>query len=195
MPADPQEITVLLQQWRAGDSGAESLLWQLLLPDIRRLAARYLGRERPNHTLQRSDLVHEVFFKLHAAKIDWQSRGHFFAITTRMMRRYLIDYARRRPKADFLPLDGLPEGMLAGRNRIELAVAVDSELEELEKADPLCSSVVVLISYLGLTVEETADQLGLSQRKVERLWHDGKKWLFTRLSKTPCNPAKKTTSA
>ncbi|HEX2328115.1 MAG TPA: ECF-type sigma factor [Candidatus Angelobacter sp.] len=195
MPADPQEITVLLKQWQDGDREAESRLWEMLLPDIRRLAARYLGRERPNHSLQRTDLVHEIYFKLHAARIDWQNRGHFFAITARMMRRFLIDYARRRPKAEFLPIDGLPEAIASGRNRIELAIAVDRELEELDKVNPLCSSVIVLISFLGLSVEEAAQQLGVSKRKAERLLHDGKVWLAKRLGEKACNSAKTTTSA
>jgi RNA polymerase sigma factor (TIGR02999 family) len=191
---DHEEITVLLQQWRGGDRDAESRLFLLLMPELRKIADRCLRRERRNHTLQRTELVDEIFFKLHKAKeIDWQDRGHFFAIVTRMMRRYLIDYARQRPKGELLSMEGLPEGLMAGRTRLDVAVAVDELLDDLETVSPRRCSVVVLMSYLGLTPQEAAEKLQLSQRTVEREWHEGKKWLFERLSK-PCQAAQKTTS-
>jgi RNA polymerase sigma factor (TIGR02999 family) len=189
-----EEITLLLQQWRGGDSAAESRLFFLLMPKLREIADRCLRRERRNHTLQRTELVDEIFFKLHKAQIDWQDRGHFFAIVTRMMRRYLIDYARQRPKADLLSMEGVPEGVMAGRTRLDVAVAVDELLDDLEKEFPRRCTVLVLMSYLGLTTQEVAEKLQLSQRTVEREWHEGKKWLFERLSK-PCPAAQKTTSA
>jgi RNA polymerase sigma factor (TIGR02999 family) len=191
-----EEITLLLQQGRGGDNAAESRLFVLLMPKLREIADRCLRRERRNnrnHTLQRTELVDEIFFKLHKAQIDWQDRGHFFAIVTRMMRRYLIDYARRRPKAELLSMEGVPEGVMAGRTRLDAAVAVDALLDDLEKEFPRRCSVVVLMSYLGLTPQEAAEKLQLSQRTVEREWHEGKKWLFERLSK-PCKAAQKTTS-
>jgi RNA polymerase sigma factor (TIGR02999 family) len=191
---DYEEITLLLRQWRDGDGGAESRLFLLLMPELRKIADRCLRNERRNHTLQRTELVDEIFFKLHKAReIDWQDRGHFFAIVTRMMRRYLIDYARRRPKAELLSMEGVPEGAMAGRTRLDAAVAVDALLDDLEKEFPRRCSVVVLMSYLGLTPQEAAEKLQLSQRTVEREWHEGKKWLFERLSK-PCKAAQKTTS-
>ena len=194
MSIDHEEITLLLQKWRGGDREAESRLFLLLMPELRKIADRCLRRERRNHTLQRTELVDEIFFKLHKAReIDWQDRGHFLAIVTRMMRRYLIDYARQRPKAELLSMEGVPEGLTAGRTRLEVAVAVDSLLDDLEKESPRRCSVVVLMSYLGLTPQEAAEKLQLSQRTIEREWHEGKKWLFERLSK-PCNTAQKTTS-
>ena len=194
--SSPEEITLLLQKWREGDHAAESELFRALMPELRKIADRCLRRERRNHTLQRTELVNEIFPNLARNKsIDWQDRGHFFAIVTRMMRRYLIDYARRRPKAELLSMDGLPEGLMGGRTRLELAVAVDEQLDELEKQHPRRCSVVVLMSYLGLTPQEAAEKLELSQRTVEREWHEGKKWLYERLSKKPCKAAQKTTSA
>lgn len=195
MATKPEDITLLLQQWRGGNREAESRLFEILMPELRTIADRCLRRERRNHTLQRTELVNEVFLRLGKAKaIDWQDRGHFLAIVTRMMRRYLIDYARRKPKAELLSMDGLPEGLTGGRTRLELAVAVDEQLDELEKDFPRRCSVVVLMSYLGLTPQEAAEKLELSQRTVEREWHEGKKWLYERLSKTPCKAAQKTMS-
>jgi len=103
--AAPVDITVLLQQWRAGDREAESRLFELLMPELRKIAQRCLRRERRDHTLQRTELVNEAFMKLAKAKnIDWRDRGHFFAIVTIKMRRFLIEYARRRPKAQLLSI-------------------------------------------------------------------------------------------
>lgn len=195
MATKPEDITLLLQQWRGGNREAESSLFRILMPELRTIADRCLRRERRNHTLQRTELVNEIFLRLGKAKaIDWQDRGHFLAIVTRMMRRYLIDYARRKPKAELLSMDGLPEGLTGGRTRLELAVAVDEQLDELEKEFPRRCSVVVLMSYLGLTPQEAAEKLELSQRTVEREWHEGKKWLYERLGKTPCKAAQKMTT-
>jgi len=196
VPAKSEEITLLLQQWRSGDRDAESKLFRVLMPELRKIADRSLRRERRGHTLQRTELVNEIFFKLEKAKtIDWQDRGHFFAIVTRMMRRYLIDYARSRPKPQLLSMEGLPEGLMAGHSKLEVALAVDGLLDELEKEFPRRCNVVVLISYLGLTPGEAAVKLGLRERTVEREWHEGKKWLFEGLSRNPCTTAPKTTSA
>jgi len=196
VPAKPEEITLLLQQWRAGDHDAESKLFRVLMPELRKIAERSLRRERRGHTLQRTELVNEIFLKLEKARaIDWQDRGHFLAIVTRMMRRYLIDYARSRPKPELLSMEGLPEGFMAGHTKLEVAVAIDELLDELEKEFPRRCNVVVLISYLGLTPREAAEKLGFSERTVEREWHEGKKWLFDRLTREPCKTAPKTTSA
>ena len=196
MPAKSEEITSLLQQWRSGDRDAESKLFRVLMPELRKIADRSLRREGRRHTLQRTELVNEIFLKLEKAKsIDWHDRGHFFAIVTRMMRRYLIDYARSRPKPELLSMEGLPEGLMAGHSKLEVALAVDELLDELEKEFPRRCNVVVLISYLGLTPAEAAVKLDLSERTVEREWHEGKKWLFERLRTKPCKEAPKTTSA
>lgn len=179
----PNDITLLLHRWRTGDSNAESQLYEILMPDLRRIAAQCLRRERPGHTLQRTELVNEAFVLLAKAKnIDWHDRDHFFAIVTLKMRRFLIDYARKRPRAELLSIDCFADGPTAGRSRLEMAVAVDKELDELEKQSPQTCSVVVLISYLGFTPGEVAETLRLGLRTVEREWHEGKKWLYQRLS-------------
>lgn len=194
MPVNPEEITLLLQQWRGGDRDAESRIYEVLMPELRAIAGRSLRRERRNHTLQRTELVNEIFLKLYNSKIDWQNRGHFLAIVTRMMRRFLIDYARKRFKPMLLSIDGLPEGLFAGRTPLEVVLAVDRLMDELEAQDEQQAQVIVLRWYLGLTNEEAAEKLGLSLRTAERKFHDGRKWLFERLSKEPCKAARKTTS-
>lgn len=189
-----EEITVLLRRWREGDRDAESELFRELMPRMREIADRCLRRERPNHTLHRDDLINTVYFRLFKAKsIDWQDRGHFLAIATRMMRRYLIEYARKRPKAIHLPIDGLPEGLFAGRSRVDVAIAVDEQLDEMEKEFPRRCNVVILMAYLGFNPQETAKELGISQRTAEREWFEGRKWLFEKLSKKQCKAAQKTT--
>jgi RNA polymerase sigma factor (TIGR02999 family) len=194
--ANSENITLLLQQWGTGDQEAEARLFELLMPDLRRIAALCLRRERPGHTLQRTELVNEAFLKLAKAKnIDWRDRGHFFAIVTVKMRRFLIDYARKKPRVELLSLVGLPEHVIAGRTRLEAAVAVDRLLDELEKESPRTCSVVVLMSYLGLSSKEAADNLGIGIRTVEREWHDGRKWLFQRLTEKPCKTKPSATSA
>ena len=196
MELAPEDITVLLQRWRTGDREAESRLFELLMPDLRRIARLCLRRERPNHTVQRTELVNEAFIKLAKAKnIDWRNRGHFFAIVTIKMRRFLIEYARKRSNAVFLPIEWLPEAVTSGRTPIEVVVMVDRLLDELEKESPQTCSVVVLMSYLGLSGKEAAENLDLPLRTVEREWHNGKKWLFERLREKPWEEAQSTTSA
>jgi RNA polymerase sigma factor (TIGR02999 family) len=195
VPADPEEITLLLRHWRDGDSEAESRLFTLLYPQLKKIAQRYLYRERRNHTLQRTELVAEIFPGLRRSRgTDWQHRGHFLAIASRMMRHYLIDYARRRPKIELLPIEGLPESFIAGRKRVEIIVAIDALVDELEQLQPEVAQVLVHRWYLGLTTEETAESLCLNERKVERHFHEAKKWLYERLSKQPCKAAQKTTT-
>src|SRR5262245_20392861 len=107
-PKSVVDITALLHRWREGDRAAEDALFTAVLPNLRRLAHYFIRRERPGHTLQATEIIDEVYFKLVAAKDrDWRSRGHFFAIVTRAMRRYLIDYARGRPNTQFVALEGL----------------------------------------------------------------------------------------
>ena len=188
---DPGEITRLLRRWLDGDSDAGDQLYRLLKTDLRKIAARCLRRERPNHTLQRSDLVNECLMNLMTAKkIDWRNRGHFFAIVTVKMRRFLIDYARKRGDYKPLQLEGLPEGLLAGRNWLEMAVAIDKLLDELEEQSPTKCSVVVFRSYLGLTTKETAEKLNLTEAVVEHEFHRARKWLYQRLSEEKCRTEK-----
>src|ERR1700678_1010600 len=120
------DITQLLQAWRAGNQEAESELFARVFPHMRRLAHYLMQRERKGHTLQPSELVDQLYFRLVAAKDrDWQNRQHFFAIASRAMRRYLIDHARGRPGAEFVALDKIRSFLPAESAKVELAVTVD----------------------------------------------------------------------
>src|SRR6267154_2672268 len=106
------DITQLLQKWREGDREAENELFRLVFPSLRRLAHYLMRGERKGHTLQPTELVDQLYFRLVSAKDrDWQNRAHFFAIAGRAMRRYLIDYARGRPNATIVPLEGIREAL------------------------------------------------------------------------------------
>jgi RNA polymerase sigma factor (TIGR02999 family) len=173
----------LLQQWRSGDREAEAQLFELLMPELRAIAARCFRGERSGHTLQPTALVNEAFFRLARAKnIDWQDRGHFFAIASVIMRRLLIDHARGRPDAEMVPIEGLPERLLADYTPLEQAIAVDALLEQLGNESPQQRRIVELKFSLGLTDEEAAEALNMKLRSLQREWHRARKWLFERLT-------------
>jgi RNA polymerase sigma-70 factor, ECF subfamily len=165
------------------------------MPDLRRIAGRCFRGERPGHTLQPTALVHEAFLRLAAAKnIDWQDRGHFFALSARVMRHYLIDHARARPSVKFLPLEGLPPRVLKGHSSLELAIAVNVLLDELESESHQQCAVVELKFFLGLTDEEAADSLNLTLHTLQREWYRARRWLFERLSTEPWKATLNTTN-
>jgi RNA polymerase sigma factor (TIGR02999 family) len=176
-------ITVLLRQWQDGDKEAESQLFQLLMPDLRKIAGRCFRGERPGHTFQPTALVNEAFLRLVAAKhIDWQNRGHFLAISARVMRRLLIDHARSRPSVQFAPIDGIPLSIANKSTPVEWVVALDLLLEEMEAESHERRVIVELKFGLGLTDSETAKVLNMSQRNMQRQWHIARRWLYERLS-------------
>ena len=181
MPSSAGDVTVLLRRWHTGDRDAEAELFKLVLPDLRRLARYSMLRERPGHTLQPSDLLNEVYVRLVGChNQNWQDRRHFFAISARAMRRYLIDYARGRPRAKLVPLGDLdiPE---IGASQRDLAIAVDQLLEELAQEDAEACSIVELKFFLGLTDEEAAEALNMPLRSLQRRWQSAREWLFRRL--------------
>jgi len=181
----PFEITVLLRRWHEGDHSAGDELFRLILPELKKIAARFRNREHPNYSLQRTELVNELYSKLLDANrvIDWRNRGHFFAIYTIKLRHFLIDRARKNPTPELLSLEDLPEGIMAGRNRLEVHLAIDQLLDELEKESPTTCSILVARIYFGFEVKEIVNNFDLPQRTVERHLHDGRKWLFERLRK------------
>lgn len=186
MATESGEITRLLQRWRGGDREAESKIFDLLFPELRRIAACYLRRERPGHTLQPTALVNEAFLRLAASKsIDWQDRGHFLVVSARIMRRYLIDYARQRPNIQFLPMEGLPESVLGKHTKLELLLTIDALLDELSKESHQRAVVVELKFFLGTTDSEAAEALNLKLRTVQREWHEARWWLLERLGTEP----------
>jgi RNA polymerase sigma factor (TIGR02999 family) len=186
MAPDATEITLLLQRWRTGDLESESRIFELLLPELRAIAAHYLRRERQGHSLQPTVLVNEAFLRLTTARdVDWKDRGHFLALAARMMRRYLIDRARMRPAAQFVPWDEIPEFKLNNHTKLETVLAVDTLLDELEKQSPQKRMIVELKFFLGLTDIEAAEALHLTLRTLQREWHGARQWLYDQLGAAP----------
>ena len=188
-PEVQPDITQLLHKWSEGDQSAERQLFSVVFPDLRRLAHHFMKGERQGHTLQATELVNQVYFRLVAAKNrDWQNRRHFFAIAARAMRRYLIDYARGRPHADFVALEGIENLLPAGSPKLEQAIGIDRLLDQLAIKKPDWSALVEVKYFLGLTDEEAADVLGMKLRTMQRMWVEARKWLFERLETRPAEP-------
>jgi RNA polymerase sigma factor (TIGR02999 family) len=176
------DITLLLNQWRAGSREAENELFELVLPNLRRFAHYLMHRERKDHSMQATELVDEIYFRMVAAKErDWQSRKHFFAIAARAMRRYLIDHARGRPSGEFVALEGFENMLSADSGKIDLAISVDRLLDELADTKPEWSMLVEMKFFLGLTDEEAAEAMGLKLRTMQRTWTDARRWLYTHM--------------
>jgi RNA polymerase sigma factor (TIGR02999 family) len=182
----PDGVTQLLADWRAGDERALEQLMPLVYGELRRLAGRYLNREREGHTLETHDLIHEAFLRLvDQRQVDWQSRSHFFGIAAQMMRRILVDHARRRGShrrggdVRQLVLDEVPDLAVS---RDEDLVALDDALTELAKADESLARIVELRFFGGLDHEEIAVLLGVSNPTVRRRWRLAKAWLYRWLS-------------
>src|ERR1700720_1055037 len=126
------DITELLHKWREGSREAENELFNRVTPDLRRLARYLMKGERKGHSLQPTELVDQIYFRMVAAKDrDWQNRRHFFAIASRAMRRYLIDHARGRPDAEFVAINGLEDFLPANSPKVDVALTVDRLLDQL----------------------------------------------------------------
>ena len=177
------DITLLLREWQQGDLQASDELFETLMPELRRIAKACFGRERVNNTMQPTALINEAFLRLAAAHgIDWRDRGHFLALMARVMRRHLIDRSRSRPEARFLPLEGLPEGIMTSKTPLEIATIIDRLIAQLEAHSPRQSWTVELKFFLGLTDTEGAEALGISLHTFQREWYRARKWLFTQLA-------------
>jgi RNA polymerase sigma factor (TIGR02999 family) len=176
--------TALLIRWKSGDSGALDQLLPLVYDELRRLARYYLQRERAEHTLQSTALVHEAYLRLVDQNVDWQSRAHFFGIAAQMMRRILVDHARSRNAAkrgDGLKVT-LDEKMALAEAQSLDVLALDSALAELSKLDAQQGKVVELRFFAGLSIEETAEAMSISVATVKREWAMAKAWLSRTLS-------------
>jgi RNA polymerase sigma factor (TIGR02999 family) len=181
----PAAVTELLRAWSDGDDGALERLMPLMEAELRRLARGYMGRERPGHTLQTTALVNEAFLRLTDARhVRWQDRAHFLGISARLMRRVLVDYARRRgyqKRGGGAQRVTLHEGLVSSPEPTLDVVALDRALEALEKADARKSQIVELRFFGGLSVEETAEVLHISADTVKRDWRLAKMWLLREL--------------
>jgi len=176
------DITGLLHRWRNGSSEAESELFTMVLPDLRRLAGYLIYRNHKGESLQPTELVDQIYLKLvNARDRDWENRQHFFALAARAMRHHLIDRARGRPRAEFLTMDGM-EGLLRAHSaHLDVAIMVDRLLEELAQIHPEWCTLVELKYFLGFSNEEAAETLGMKLRTMERTWFEARKWLFERM--------------
>jgi len=181
LPNPAPDISDLLAAWSGGDQAALDELTPLVYRELRKIARRHLRRERPGHTLQSSDLVNEVYLRL-AAQTDaqWQHRSHFFAVAAGLMRRILVDHARRRTyrkrggSAVRVPLD---EAAPVSATHDEQLAALDEALTELQRRDKRKCQVVELRYFGGLNVDEISEVLGVSPVTVKRDWAMAKAWL------------------
>ncbi|HEX4950703.1 MAG TPA: sigma-70 family RNA polymerase sigma factor [Blastocatellia bacterium] len=187
--AETTEVTQLLRAWRAGDDSALEQLIPLVYAELRRIAHNYLRKERAGHSLQTAALVNEAYLRLlDAQHISWQNRAHFFAISSTLMRRVLVDMARERQarkrggSARQIVLD---EGLIAGAERTEDLVALDEALTALAAVDERKCKVVELRFFGGLSEAEMAEVLHVSPETVRRDWRLAKAWLLRFLSKDP----------
>ena len=177
-----QDVTGLLRRWKEGDGQALEELMPIVYGELRRLAAHYLRLERSGHTLQPTALVHEAYLRLVDQKnVAWQNRAHFFGIAARMMRRILVDHARRRAaaKRDAALLrtgPGHAEPAEDPDHEPEI-LAVHEALTELEQLDARQARIVELRFFGGLSVEETAETAGVSTATVKREWRTARAWL------------------
>ena len=179
------KATELLHAWREGDRSALDRLTPLIYQDLRRLAHRYLLGERAGHSLQTTALVNEVYMRLVDYKrMQWQDRAHFFAVSAQLMRRILVEHARRHnlKRGGAVQHVSLEQAVEVGAGRSRDLVAVDEALNELARIDPRKAQVVELRFFGGLNVEETAEALSISAVTVMRDWSSAKAWLYREMS-------------
>jgi RNA polymerase sigma factor (TIGR02999 family) len=180
------EVTRLLIDWSKGDQAALDKLTPFVYEELHRLARHYMRRERPGHTLQTSALVNEAYLRLVDQSVPWQNRAHFFGIAARLMRQILVDharahnYAKRGAGAQKVSLDQAAD--LAQARATDL-VALDDALNGLADMDPQQSRIVELRFFGGLTIEETAEVVGLSHATIEREWTAARAWLRREMSR------------
>lgn len=183
----PNDLTEILRGWSDGDDDALEILMPIVYGELRRQAANYVYRENADLSMQATELIHEAYIKLIDQKrVKWQNRAHFFAIAAQAMRRILVDHARSKKRekrggaAVDLPLDAA-ENVPEIASNVDL-VALDEALTRLSKMDIQKGRIVELRYFSGLSVAETAEVMGISQKTVERNWTIAKAWLFRELN-------------
>src|SRR5215510_3310594 len=191
MTSSKRDVTQLLVAWSQGDQAAFERLAPLVYEELRRVARRYMRRERAGHTLQTTAVVNEAYLRLiDASQVQWQNRAHFFAVSAQLMRRILVDYARthnyikRGGEAHHVPLE---EAAVFSAEKAPDLVALDDALTSLAEIDQRKSQVVELRFFGGLSVEETAEALKVSPRTVMSDWSLAKAWLLRELSNQESN--------
>lgn len=184
--ATPRNVTALLRDWSDGDRTALDRLLPVVYGELRRVAARQLRKERPDHTLQPTALVHEAYIRLvDQREVDWRGRAHFFGAAAHVMRRILVDHARRRMAekrgdgASRVSIDDI--GDVAAVNDRSL-LTLDQALDLLDKLDPGLAKIVEFRAFAGLTIEEAAEALHVSPSTAKRSWRTAKAWLNRELA-------------
>jgi len=178
----PRDVTVLLGEWSRGNRTALNQLLPLVSAELRRVAARQLRSERADHTLQPTALVHEVFIRLvDQRQVDWQNRAHFFGVAANVMRRILVDHARRHgasKRGDGVSCVSIVDEArdVAASSDVPI-LALDHALDRLQKVDAALARVVELRAFGGLTIEEAAQVLSVSPSTAKRDWRTAKAWL------------------
>jgi RNA polymerase sigma factor (TIGR02999 family) len=184
-PDDSSSLTVLLQAWGRGDRGARDRLVGEVYGQLRRQASSYLHRERPDHTLRPTALVHEAYLRLGDQRhVRWQNRAQFFGLTAQAMRRVLLDHARRRAAAKRpggRPRIALEDDLIVEQQADADLMALDDALTELGALDPRQARIVELRFFGGLSVAETAELLAVSATTVKREWTMARAWLYRRI--------------
>ncbi len=185
MPSPSPGVTRLLVDWTDGSVAARDELMPLVYEELRRLAGARLRGERADHTLQATAIVHEAYIRLvDQTRVEWRNRAHFFAIAARLIRRILVDHARRRCAQKRGGGDvrvTLDEQLVAPAMREIDLVALDDAMRELAELDPELSGLVELRFFGGLTIRETAESLGVSAATVKREWATARAWLHQRI--------------
>lgn len=183
--ADTVQITVLLQKLTRGDTLAHDELTPLVYAELKRMARRHLSRERSDHTLQATALIHEAFLKLVDQKqMVWQNRAHFFAVASQIMRRILVDHARQRNaqrRGGPAVKVQLEESLMVSDDQCDLVEHLHEAMERLAAFDPRQAQIVELRFFGGLTEDEIAEVLRVSSRTVKRDWVMAKAWLHGEL--------------
>ncbi len=183
---ETSHITTLLADWRGGDSQAEERLMALIYPQLRRIAAGRLPRDGGRFTLETGDLVQEAYLGLVGQDAEWSNRGHFFAVAARLMRRIVIDYARRRSRVKrgggqgCVTLDDAPE---MNRENVTGWLDLDAALNELARIDARAARIVELRFFAGMTVDEVARLLSLGVATIARDWRFARSWLRHRMER------------
>ena len=189
--ASPNEITEQLIAWSKGDDAALEQLIPAVYQELRRMADHYLRGEDSGHSLQPTTLVHEAYLRLiDQTKVEWQNRAHFFGVAAQMMRRILIDHAKakhRVKRGGTAVKVMLDENVNFTQERASELLALDDALESLARMDERKSRIVELRYFGGLTVEETAEVLGISDKTVMRDWNLAKAWLYRELTNNPAD--------
>ena len=184
--SDSADVTRLLVEWSRGNREALDSLMPLVYDELWSLAETYLRRERPDHTLQPTALIHEAFFRLvDQRRVAWQSRSHFFGVAARSMRRILVDHARSRNAAKRPPIASrvsIEDVDVASETRDVEVLALDDALARLAAVDPHQERIVEMRFFAGLTIDETAEALNISPESVRREWSMAKAWLYRALS-------------